>query len=126
VSASSHDLETKLAIATGPRSSDPFHNPTYPVRDHVLESAELTQTVRSCSERVSSARQKLNSVANDPKQAIFARLYFQMLGARDQLAESARRMPLETGDLYHEDKERFEQAKAALERLWQRWEQAAR
>jgi len=66
----------------------------------------------------------LNSVLNHPKQAIFVRLYLQMLGARDQLAESARRMPLETGDLYHEDKERFEQARAALDRLGRSWDKA--
>ena len=59
-----------------------------------------------------------------PQAGELVRLYLQMLGARDQLAEAARRMPLETGDLYDEDKERFEQAVAALERVWQRWEKA--
>ncbi len=124
MSSSSHDVETERTPATGLRHGDPFHNPTYPVRDHILECAELEKAVRSCTDRVNSARQKLNSVVNHPKQASFVRLYLQMLGARDQLAEAARRMPLETGDLYHEDKERFEQALAALDRLWQSWEKA--
>jgi len=124
VSSSSHDVETKPAPGKGPHSSDPWHNPTYPARVHLLESTDLETAVRSCSERISSARQKLNSVLNHPKQAIFVRLYLQMLGARDQLAESARRMPLETGDLYHEDKERFEQARAALDRLGRSWDKA--
>jgi len=89
----------------------------------LFESAELEKAVRSCDERIRSAREKLSSVGNHPKQATFVRLYHQMLGARDQVAESRRRMPLETGDLYHEDKERFEQAMAALDRLWRSWEQ---
>jgi hypothetical protein len=46
-----------------------------------------------------------------------------LLGARDQVAESVRRIPLETGDLYHEDKERFEQALAAFDRVLKRWAQ---
>ena len=124
MSTSSLDVVTKPAPADGPRPSDPYHNPTYPVRDHLFESAELEKALRSCDERIGSARQKLNSVVNHPKQAIFVRLYHQMLGARDQLAESRRRLPLETGDLYHEDKERFEQAMAALDRLWSSWEKA--
>jgi len=92
------------------------------VRDHLFESAELERALRSCDERIGSARDKLNSVVNHPKQAIFVRLYHQMLGARDQVAESRHRLPLETGDLYHEDKARFEQAVAALDRLWSSWE----
>jgi hypothetical protein len=122
VSASPQDLESRPAAAHGPRSTDPFQNPTYLVRDHFLERAELEQTVQACSERINSARQKLESVAKHPQKASLVRLYFQMLGARDQLAESARRMPLETGTLYHEDKERYEQAKAALDRLWRNWD----
>ena len=35
------------------------------------------------------------------------RLYHQMQGARDQVAEAVRRLPLEVGGLYHEDHERF-------------------
>jgi len=89
----------------------------------LLESAELEKAVRSCDERIGSARQKLSSMGNHPEQATFVRFYHQMLGARDQVAESRRRMPLETGDLYHEDKERVEQAMAALDRLSRSWEQ---
>jgi len=116
------DVVIGPAAADGPRADDPFHNPTYPVRDHLSESAELDKALRSCDERISSARQKLNSVVNHPKQAIFVRLYHQMLGAGDQIALSRRRLPLETGDLYDEDKERFRQAVAALDRLWSSWE----
>jgi hypothetical protein len=102
----------------------PFHNPSYPERDHLLESAELEKAVQFWDERLRAIRQKLNSLGSHPDQAAFVRLYHQMQGARDQLAESRRRLPLETGDLYREDKHRFDQAVAALDRLWKRWEQA--
>jgi hypothetical protein len=124
MSSSPIELEAKPAPADGPRPSNPFHNPTYPVRDHLLESAELETALQSCDERIRLARQKLKSVENHPTQMIFVRLYHQMLGARDQLALSRRRLPLETGDLYREDKERFDQAVAALDRLGRSWEKA--
>jgi hypothetical protein len=49
------------------------------------------------------------------------RLYHQMLGACDQLAEGLRRLPLETGALYDEDCERLKSAEAALGRLFEQW-----
>jgi hypothetical protein len=124
VSQSKFDSETSPAPADGQHRSDPFHNPSYPRRDHFLAKAKLEEAVRACEERIRSAGQTLSSAANDPRQATFVRLYHQMLAARDQAATSARRMPLETGDLYEHDKERFEQAMAALDRLWQSWEKA--
>ena len=45
-----------------------------------------------------------------------------MLGARDQVADAARRLPMETGDLYEEDKHRLEAGVAALDRVFQKWE----
>ena len=65
---------------------------------------------------------KLTALANHPGRASYERLFHQMLGARDQMAEAVRRMPLETGDLYEEDRERFEAAAAALGRLFQSWD----
>ena len=45
-----------------------------------------------------------------------------MMGARDQMAEAVRRMPLETGILYDEDAERLRHAEAALVRLLPQWD----
>jgi hypothetical protein len=45
-----------------------------------------------------------------------------MLGACDQIAEAGRRLPLETGVLYEEDKERFAEAIQAFDRAWRRWD----
>jgi hypothetical protein len=102
---------------------DPFHNPTYPQRVHILERPQLEQALRSCEDRILPVRQKLSALGNHPERPMYERLYHQLLGARDQVAESVRRIPLETGDLYHEDKERFEQALAAFDRLLKRWVQ---
>ncbi len=52
-------------------------------------------------------------------------MFHQLQGARDQVAEGVRRLPLEAGELYHEDKERFEQAVAAFDRVWPKWESLA-
>ena len=44
-----------------------------------------------------------------------------MLGARDQIAEAVRRLPMEVGGLYEEDRHRLDEAVAALERLSRTW-----
>jgi hypothetical protein len=75
-----------------------------------------------CDERIAAARAKLNAMGQSPNRAAFERLFAQMLGACDQVAEAARRMPTETGALYKEDRHRLEEAVAALERVSQRWE----
>jgi exonuclease VII small subunit len=75
-----------------------------------------------CEERISTARQKMNVVGNSPNRPAFERLFAQMLGARDQVADTAQRLPMETGELYEEDRHRLEEAVAALDRVFQRWE----
>lgn len=113
--AAERDLESK-------RSKVPFKSPTYPVRSHFGERAELEERLRACEERIQSVRQKLDSPGNQPDRGARERLYFQMLGARDQVAEAVRRLPLETGALYDEDRERYEEALAAFERTVRRWQ----
>jgi hypothetical protein len=46
------------------------------------------------------------------------------MGARDQFAEAAGRLPREAGELYEEDRERLEIAEEALTRLSKHWEAA--
>jgi len=53
--------------------------------------------------------------------APFERMLHQMQGARDQIADSVRRLPMETYDLYEEDRHRLDEAVAALDRLFERW-----
>jgi hypothetical protein len=125
VTAQSHEIETKTGVAKPARVNDPFHNPSYPRRDHFAERAQLEGVLSSCEERVQAAQKKLESSGDRAGKPDSIRLFHQLLGVRDQLAECVRRIPLETGELYEEDKERFNQAAAALERVWQRWEKTA-
>jgi hypothetical protein len=122
VSATSLPSEQKSAPDDRSRGDDPFYNPSYPARTHYHERGKLQEALHDAEERVSAARQKLDALARDPQQAMFVRLYHQMLGARDEIAECAQRIPLEAGGLYEEDKERYKQAVAALERTWAKWQ----
>ncbi len=101
---------------------DIHHNPSYPLRVHVLERAQLEEALRSCDQRLNLALQKLNVLGNHPEKPRFLRLYHQMQEARDQVAEAVRRLPMEVGGLYHEDHERFQNAMQALERVSARWQ----
>jgi hypothetical protein len=124
VISSSQNVETSTAPTAGSLPSNPYHNPSYPERTHLLDGTQLEIALRSCNERINSALQKLNALASHAQKPLFVCLFHQMQGARDQAAEAVRRIPLEAGDLYHEDQERFQQAMEALDRVWQRWEKA--
>ncbi len=106
----------------GSASIESYQNPTYPKRDHYADRARLEQALELCKERIATALEQLSASASLPDRAALVRVYHQLLGIRDQVAESVRRMPLETGDLYAEDNERFEQAVAALDRVWRQWQ----
>jgi hypothetical protein len=118
---------TAISEATEPQSASPrpavpFKSPTYPVRNHFAERAELEARLRSIDERIQAVRRQLDAMGSRPDRSGAERYYIQMLGARDQVAEAVRRLPLETGALYDEDKERYTEALAAFERADRRWE----
>jgi hypothetical protein len=121
LAASVPDVETKSKSAS-PVPIESYRNPSYPKCDHYSDRPRLEQALQLCEERLASVAGRLRDSANKPERAPLVRIYHQMLGIRDQVAECVRRMPLETGDLYTEDHERFEQASAALERVWRRWQ----
>jgi hypothetical protein len=106
----------------GTQPVNPWKNPSYPQRIHVHERPKWNEVLRSCEQRIATAKKKLDVIPPGPNRQAFDRLYAQMLGARDQVADAARRLPMETGDLYEEDKHRLEEAVAALDRVFQRWE----
>src|SRR5262249_47565525 len=97
-------------------------NPSYPARIHVGERSHWQGVLRSCEERIATARQKLDVLGPGPNRTGFERLYAQMLGARDQVADAVRRLPMDAGDLYEEDKPRLDEAVAALDGVLKRWE----
>jgi hypothetical protein len=122
VSEAAHDPETPARSPVTSPARSPFRSPTYPARAHFDERPALEARLRSFEERIRAAEQRLSGPGNDPRRAEEGRTYHQLLGARDQAAEAARRLPLETGTLYEEDRERFDQADAAFERVWRQWE----
>ncbi len=105
-----------------PQPTGPYHNPSYPQRTHIHERAHWQGVLKSCEERIAAARKKLDVLGSSVQRPAFERLYAQMLGARDQVADAARRLPGETGSLYEEDRERLEQAVAALDRVLRQWD----
>jgi hypothetical protein len=120
--SSSQPVSQSDAPVSLPQPTGPFKNPSYPQRVHIHERAHWQGVLKSCEERIAAARKKLDVLGNSPQRPAFERLYAQMLGARDQVADAARRLPGETGSLYHEDRERLEQAVAALGRVLDRWD----
>jgi hypothetical protein len=126
VSTTTANSEATEHHSASPRPIVPFKSPTYPPRVHFAERTELEERLRSIEERLQMVQQKLDGWGSRPDRAVLERLYFQMLGARDQVAEAVRRLPLETGALYDEDKERYEEAVAAFERADCRWETVGR
>jgi hypothetical protein len=126
VSSPTYEIENRTGAIAPAGLRQPYRNPSYPLRDHFAERAKLVETLRASEERVSAARQKVEAGGSLAGNADAVRLFHQLLGVRDQIAECARRMPLETGGLYDEDAEHLHQATAALERTWQRWEKVAR
>src|SRR4051812_23948207 len=105
-----------------PATADPTKNPSYPAREHLLEKPHWQSVLQSVEGRLAVARQKLGVLGNDARRPAFDRIYSQMLGARDQVADAVRRLPLETGHLYEEARHRAEEAVAALDRLFQKWD----
>lgn len=96
-------------------------NPSYPQRVHVSERPKLEAILRQWDDRIAEARRKLDVLGQSADRPKFDRLYAQMLGARDQVAEAVRRMPMETGYLYEEDEHKLHEAVSALERLSRKW-----
>jgi hypothetical protein len=101
--------------------ASPFKSPTYPQRVHVQERAKWNALLAHWEARVAEAGKKLESLGNHPEKATYHRLYVQMLGSRDQIADAVKRLPGEVGDLYDEDRHRVELAVAALERIGKAW-----
>ncbi len=99
--------------------SDPRRNPSYPQRVHIRERAEWASVLRTWEARVAEARRQVSS---KPDQAAASILLAQMTGSVDQIRDAAKRLPMEVGALYDEDRFRLDLAVSALERLFARWE----
>jgi hypothetical protein len=116
--------ETNETAQSSLAANNPVRNPSYPQRMHIAERKPLEEKLRAWNEKIAEIGRKLAAMGSHPKRDTYERLYHQMQGALDQMSEAVRRMPLETGTLYDEDRERLESAEVALARLLQRWETA--
>jgi hypothetical protein len=110
--------------ATSPRSTpaDPWKNPSYPQRTHLHERAHWQGVLADWDARIAAARQAPMTVAMRMDFAPFERMLHQMQGARDQVADAVRRLPMETYDLYEEDRHGLDEAVSALNRLFEHWD----
>ncbi len=111
-----------LTITNPAREVPPYRNPSYPHRTHTAEGPKWRALLDEWRTNVAAATSKLNVLGNHPRRADFEFLADQMQGALDQIADMARRLPGEVGELYTEDKHKLEQAVAALGRLLKKWE----
>ncbi len=107
---------------TASSASKPHLSPSYPKRVHIGERRRWQAILENWTARVDKARERLAAIAPGPKRAPYERLYFQMRGACDQIAEAAARLPMEVDAMYEEDKHRLEVAVEALERTFARWD----
>lgn len=106
---------------TEPAPRNPMKSPSYPARVHTTERARWREVLETWDRKIAAAGADLAGAGPDTPRGM---LHAQMLGARDQIADAARRMPMEVGDLYEEDHHRLTEAVAALERLFARWSAA--
>ena len=110
--------EHAAARLRGRPEEESFVSPAHPPE----REGHWQSVLQAVEARLAVARQKLSVLGNDPKRPAFERIYAQMLGSRDQVADAVRRLPQETGDLYKEDHHRVDEAIAALDRLFQKWD----
>lgn len=101
-----------------PSNINPLRSRSYPQRVHIRERAQWQAVLQTWRDRVAAASAELPT---KPDRAAADRRYAQMLGSVDQIADAARRLPMEVGEMYEEDHHRLEEAVAALERLFASW-----
>lgn len=121
MSSSSSILQSE-SNTSAPASPNPFKNPSYPPRVHFGDKARLEERLNACEQHIATFRAKLTTLGDHPSRPAHERLFHQLLGTRDQIAECALRMPRETGALYDEDRERLVAAEAALVRILKQWD----
>ena len=100
-----------MSESAAPTDRDPRRNPSYPQRVHIGERAHWQSILASWDQKIAEAQARGSNGEES------SRAFVQMSGARDQIADAVKRLPMEIGALYEEDKHKLEEAVAALERL---------
>jgi hypothetical protein len=116
------DQTARRIEPSSPSTDGSFRNPSYPQRTHLGERKLLEEKLHAWEGTIAAMGKKLMALGSHPQRATYERLYHQMQGARDQMADAVRRMPTETGDLYDEDHHRLIIAEAALTSVLKRWD----
>src|SRR5208337_1599049 len=79
--------ESKETAASSPAVANPLRNPSYPQRSHFGERPQLEETLSSWEQKINNLAGILTALGNHPGRATYERLFFQMQGARDQMAK---------------------------------------
>ena len=85
-----YEIETRTGAVQAPTTREPYRNPSYPKRDHFSERSILEEALRTVEQRIESARHQIDSDRDLSANAEAVRLYHQLLGIRDQIAECTR------------------------------------
>ena len=105
-----------------PQPADPRRSPSYPQRVHIRERAQWEAQLAAWDEKIRAYRQKYGTIGAHANRDGYALLLAQMDGARDQIAAAVRRLPMEVGGLYDEDRHLLVEAEKALGRVFKRWD----
>jgi len=103
------------AVAAIPR------NPTYPRRNHTNEAPKWMGLLAEWDTKIEALLKTVPAGTSLGQLGEKGRVLAQMIGSRDQIRDSAKRLPREVTHMYHEDLERLEHAVAALGRLFEKY-----
>lgn len=96
-------------------------NPTYPKRNHTTEAAKWMGVLADWDTKIEALLKAVPAGKDLGEMGEKGRVLAQMVGSRDQIRDSAKRLPREVTHMYHEDLERLEHAVAALGRLFMKY-----
>lgn len=103
------------AVAAIPKS------PTYPKRNHTTEGPKWLEILSTWDAKIEALLKQIPAGTSLGEMGEKGRVLSQMVGARDQIRDAAKRLPQQVTHMYHEDHERLEFAVAALERLFPKY-----
>lgn len=96
-------------------------NPTYPKRNHTTEAPKWMDVLADWDTKIEVLLKAVPAGKDLGEMGEKGRVLAQMVGSRDQIRDSAKRLPREVTHMYHEDLERLEHAVAALDRLFMKY-----
>ena len=115
-----HELKPAPAAPVSALASP--KNPTYPKRTHTTEGPKWLGILAEWDEKIEALLKKVPAGKSLGELGEKGKVLSQMVGARDQIRDAAKRLPRQVTHMYHEDHERLEHAVQALGRLVQKVE----